>query len=34
MLETVLTNMLDNPAVKGIVANSRDVTEEKKTFEN
>ncbi|WP_047418657.1 PAS domain S-box protein [Cellulophaga sp. Hel_I_12] len=28
-LETVLTNMLDNPAVKGIVANSRDITEEK-----
>jgi PAS domain S-box-containing protein len=26
-IETVLTNMLDNPAVKGIVANSRDVTE-------
>jgi len=29
-LETVLTNMLDNSAVNGIVANSRDVTEEKK----
>lgn len=26
-IETVLTNMLDNPAVNGIVANSRDVTE-------
>ena len=26
-LETVLTNMLDNPAVKGIVANSRDITD-------
>ncbi len=26
-VETVLTNMLDNPAVEGIVANSRDVTE-------
>jgi PAS domain S-box-containing protein len=25
--ETVLTNMLDNPAVGGIVANSRDITE-------
>ncbi|TXD84093.1 PAS domain S-box protein [Subsaximicrobium wynnwilliamsii] len=25
-LETVLTNMLDNPAVNGIVANSRDIT--------
>ncbi|HYW36124.1 MAG TPA: PAS domain S-box protein, partial [Balneolaceae bacterium] len=26
-LETVLTNMSDNPAVEGLVANSRDVTE-------
>jgi PAS domain S-box-containing protein len=26
-VETVLTNMLDNPAVKGIVSNSRDITE-------
>lgn len=26
-IETVLTNMLDNPAIKGIVANSRDITE-------
>jgi PAS domain S-box-containing protein len=26
-VETVLTNMLDNPAVHGIVANSRDITE-------
>jgi PAS domain S-box-containing protein len=26
-VETVLTNMLDNPAVKGIVANSRDITD-------
>lgn len=32
-METVLTNMLDNPAVKGIVANSRDITEEKKLKE-
>ncbi|QZK91008.1 PAS domain S-box protein [Flavobacterium sp. CHNK8] len=29
-IETVLTNMLDNLAVNGIVANSRDITEEKK----
>lgn len=28
-METVLTNMLENPAVKGIVANSRDITDEK-----
>ena len=27
-VETVLTNMLDNPAVKGIVINSRDITQE------
>lgn len=27
-IETVLTNMLDNPAVNGIVANSRDITEQ------
>jgi len=26
-LETVVTNMLDNPTVQGIVANSRDITE-------
>ena len=26
-IETILTNMLDNPAVGGIVANSRDITE-------
>ncbi|MBC5842115.1 PAS domain S-box protein [Flavobacterium sp. F-380] len=26
-IETVLTNMLDNPAVQGLVANSRDITE-------
>lgn len=26
-IETTLTNMLDNPAIKGIVANSRDITE-------
>jgi PAS domain S-box-containing protein len=26
-METVLTNMLDNPAVKGIVVNSKDITE-------
>jgi PAS domain S-box-containing protein len=26
-IETILTNMLDNPAVEGIVANSRDITE-------
>ena len=32
-METVLTNMLDNPAVKGIVSNSRDITEEKKLKE-
>lgn len=29
-LETKLTNLLDDPAVKGIVSNSRDVTEKKK----
>ena len=28
-IETVLTNMLDNPAVNGIVANSRDITKQK-----
>jgi PAS domain S-box-containing protein len=27
-IETVLTNMMENPAVKGIVVNSRDVTEQ------
>ncbi|SEI89352.1 PAS domain S-box-containing protein [Cyclobacterium xiamenense] len=26
-IETVLTNMLENPVIKGIVANSRDITE-------
>ncbi len=26
-METVLTNMIDNPTVKGIVANSRDITD-------
>jgi PAS domain S-box-containing protein len=26
-IETVLTNMLDNPAINGIVSNSRDITE-------
>lgn len=26
-IETILTNMLDNPAVNGVVANSRDITE-------
>lgn len=29
-IETVLTNMLDNPSVKGIVANSRDITAKRK----
>lgn len=28
-IETVLTNMTDNPAIKGIVANSRDITKQK-----
>lgn len=32
-LETKLTNLLADPAVKGIVSNSRDVTEKKKTEE-
>lgn len=32
-IETVLTNMLDNPAVNGIVANSRDITERRKLKE-
>ena len=32
--ETVLTNMLDNPAVNGIVANSRDVTDRVKEQQN
>lgn len=27
-IETIITNMLDNPAVEGFVANSRDVTEQ------
>ncbi|WP_425640064.1 PAS domain S-box protein [Algoriphagus yeomjeoni] len=27
-IETVLTNMMDNPAVNGIVANSRDITDQ------
>lgn len=29
-IETILTNMIDNPAVNGIVANSQDITDEKK----
>lgn len=29
-IETVLTNMLDNPTIKGIVSNARDVTEKVK----
>jgi PAS domain S-box-containing protein len=29
-LETVVTNLYDDPAVKGIVTNSRDITERKK----
>ena len=29
-VETVLTNMIDNPAIKGIVANSRDISKKKK----
>lgn len=29
-IETVLTNMLDNPVVNGIVANSRDITKQRK----
>lgn len=29
-IETTLTNMLDNPAIKGIVSNARDVTEKVK----
>ncbi len=32
-LETKLTNLLNDPAVKGIVSNSRDVTEKKKAEE-
>ncbi|MGE5944157.1 MAG: PAS domain S-box protein, partial [Flavobacteriales bacterium] len=28
-IETVLTNMLDNPSIEGIVANSRDITSQK-----
>jgi PAS domain S-box-containing protein len=32
-MESILTNMLDNPAINGIVANSRDVTEEKRLKE-
>lgn len=32
-LETVVTNLLDDPAVNGIVTNSRDVTERKKLTE-
>jgi len=28
-IETVLTNMTDNPVIKGIVANSRDITKQK-----
>lgn len=33
-LETVATNLLDNPAVGGIVVNLRDVTEQKRTHES
>lgn len=33
-IETVLTNMLDNPAVNGIVANSKDITEKIKILKN
>lgn len=33
-LETVATNLLDNPAVHGIVVNLRDVTEEKRSNES
>jgi PAS domain S-box-containing protein len=33
-LETVSTNLLDNPAVNGIVVNLRDVTEQKRTHES
>ncbi|MBA2687993.1 MAG: PAS domain S-box protein [Gemmatimonadaceae bacterium] len=33
-LETVATNLLDNPAVHGIVVNLRDVTEEKSSTES
>ncbi|MFX5705257.1 PAS domain S-box protein, partial [Acinetobacter baumannii] len=29
-IETTLTNMFDNPAIKGIVSNARDVTEKVK----
>jgi PAS domain S-box-containing protein len=29
-IETVVTDLMDNPAVKGIVANSRDITERRK----
>jgi PAS domain S-box-containing protein len=32
-LETIGTNMLDDPAIEGIVTNSRDVTEREKTFQ-
>lgn len=28
-IETVLTNMIDNPAIRGIVANSRDITKQR-----
>ena len=33
-LETIATNLLDNPAVNGIVVNLRDVTEQKRTHES
>lgn len=33
-LETISTNLLDNPAVGGIVVNLRDVTEQKRTHES
>ena len=32
-IETVLTNMLNNPAIRGIVANSRDITKQKEEEE-
>lgn len=33
-IETILTNMQDNPAVNGIVANSRDITAKKKEIQH
>jgi len=32
-IETILTKMLDDPAIAGIIANSRDITEEKRISE-